>query len=227
MFTRGTGEMFEWLRRSERDMSDCGLGSPVEHLERCDLLRNNLLAVHANYLGKKDVALLAKRRVGVVHCPRSHAYFGHDPFPLRELLRAGINVCLGTDSLASVYKRRRETVELSMFEEMRSLAASHPWLSTRSILNMVTTNGAKALGMKGQVGEFCKGAFADAIVLPFAGKVSAIYDAVLTHAAGVSASMIDGVWAMPPRECRVSSVECRVSDSPASPLDTRHSTLSP
>src|SRR5438552_4332590 len=32
MFARAGGEMFEWLRRNERDMSDCGFGSPVQHL---------------------------------------------------------------------------------------------------------------------------------------------------------------------------------------------------
>src|SRR5439155_12184725 len=115
MFARGRGEMFDWLRRSQRDMSDCGLGSPVEHLARCGALSRNLLAVHVNYLGAQDAALLAKAKVSVVHCPRSHAYFGHDPFPRRRLAKAGVNLCLGTDSLATVYKIRRQTVELNLF----------------------------------------------------------------------------------------------------------------
>ncbi len=85
MFTRRRGEMFDWLQRSGRDMSDCGQGSPVHHLERCGLLSNRLLAVHANYLGRSDAARLGQRGVHVVHCPRSHAYFGHHPFPLRQL----------------------------------------------------------------------------------------------------------------------------------------------
>ena len=89
MFARGRGEMFDWLQRSGRDMSDCGLGSPVQHLERCGALSERLLAAHANYLGKQDAALLAKRKVHVVHCPRCHFYFRHDPFPLRRLAQGG------------------------------------------------------------------------------------------------------------------------------------------
>jgi len=85
MFARGHGEMFEWLRRSGRDMSDCGLGSPVRHLERNGALNEHLLAAHVNYLGPGDAAILGRKRVSVVHCPRSHAYFGHDPFPRRKL----------------------------------------------------------------------------------------------------------------------------------------------
>src|SRR6185295_16249520 len=46
MFTRGEGAMFDWLRRNDRDMSDCGLGSPIQHLERHGALKGNLLAIH-------------------------------------------------------------------------------------------------------------------------------------------------------------------------------------
>jgi cytosine/adenosine deaminase-related metal-dependent hydrolase len=198
MFVHGRGKMFEWLQRSGRDMSDCGLGSPVRHLERCGVLSGNLLAAHVNYLARGDARLLSRRRVHVVHCPRCHFYFRHDPFPLLRLLRAGVNVCLGTDSLASVYKTRRQNVELNLFEEMRALTAREPWLSARQIVRMATLNGARALGLAGRVGELSAGAFADLVALPFAGKVADIYDAVLHHAGDVAASMIDGQWALPP-----------------------------
>ena len=82
MFAHGRGQMFDWLQRSGRDMSDCGLGSPVKHLDRCGALSEGLLAAHANYLAKGDAALLGKRQAHVVHCPRCHSYFRHDPFSL-------------------------------------------------------------------------------------------------------------------------------------------------
>jgi cytosine/adenosine deaminase-related metal-dependent hydrolase len=198
MFASGRGEMFDWLQRNARDMSDCGLGSPVQHLERCGALGENLLAVHANYLRGKDAALLGKRKVSVVHCPRSHLYFRHGPFPLRQLTRAGVNICLGTDSLASVFKTRRQSIELNLFEEMRALAAAQEGLSPREILDMATINGARALGMKGKIGELSPRAFADLIAIPFSGKVADIYDSVLHHKGNVAASMIEGQWAIAP-----------------------------
>jgi len=198
MFARGRGEMFDWLKRSGRDMSDCGLGSPVEHLERCGVLGRNLLVAHANCLGRNDAALLGKRGVHVVHCPRSHSYFRHASFPLRRLAKAGVNLCLGTDSLASVYKPRRQTVGLSMFEEMRAFAKAHPWLSAKRIVPLATLNGARALGLQGRVGELSAHAFADIIALPFTGRAAEAYDAILHHAGDVSASMIDGLWAIAP-----------------------------
>src|ERR1051325_3865043 len=194
MFVRGQGEMHDWLRRSTRDMSDCGLGSPVRHLERCGTLAENLLAIHVNYLARGDAALLAKRKVHVVHCPRSHVYFGHSRFPLRSLLRAGVNICLGTDSLASVIKTRRDIVELNMFEEMRTLANRESTLSPKKILQMATLNGARALGMRGHVGELSPGSFADLIAIPFSGKLSGFHEAVIAHKGDVAATMIDGYW---------------------------------
>jgi cytosine/adenosine deaminase-related metal-dependent hydrolase len=198
MFVHGRGEMFEWLKRSGRDVSDCGLGSPVRHLERCGILGPNLLAVHANYLARGDALLLGERKVNVAHCPRSHAYFKHAPFPLARLARAGANICLGTDSLASVNTLRRHPPELSMFEEMRTLANREPRLSPKAILQMATLNGARALGLNQKAGELSKSSFADLIAVPYSGKPGGVWDAIVHHHGNVSASMINGKWAIPP-----------------------------
>jgi cytosine/adenosine deaminase-related metal-dependent hydrolase len=198
MFVHKRGAMYDWLKRNERDMSDCGLGSPVEHLARNRMLGANLLAVHANYLGRRDAVLLAERKVSVVHCPRSHFYFKHRPFPLGKLLKAGVNVCLGTDSLATVYKTPREKPELNLFGEMRALARAHPKLQPKKILQMATVNGAKALGLTGRIGELSKNAFADLIAIPFAGKRAEAFEAAVNFTGHVRASMIGGQWAIMP-----------------------------
>jgi len=198
MFMHANGRMFDWLQRNERDNSDCGLGSPIAHLSRNDMLGENLLAVHVNLLAPEDAGLLGEHHVHVVHCPRSHEYFRHPPFPRRELAEAAINLCLGTDSLSTVRKTGKEKLELNLFQEMRQLAAADKTISPVEILRMATVNGAKALGMAGQIGELSENAFADLIAIPFAGKKADIYDAVLHHASTVSASMIDGQWAIAP-----------------------------
>jgi cytosine/adenosine deaminase-related metal-dependent hydrolase len=198
MFVHARGALHAWLKRNERDLSDCGLGSPVEHLARHGVLSKNLLAVHANYLGPRDVAMLARRKVSVVHCPRSHFYFKHRPFPLGRLLQAGVNVCLGTDSLATVYKTQREKPELNMFEEMRVLTEAHPGLSPKKILRMATVNGAKALGRAGRIGELTKKALADLVAIPYAGKSSGTFEAAVQFSGRIRASMIDGQWAIAP-----------------------------
>lgn len=198
MFARARGDMFEWLRKSGREMSDCGLGSPVRHLDRCGLLMPNLIAAHCNYLARGDAALLAQRGVSVVHCPRSHAYFQHASFPLSRLLRAGVNVCLGTDSLASVIKSRKQPIELDMFAEMRSFADQHRDLKPKTVLQMASIHGASALGRAGVIGALSKNYLADLIALPLSAPRSRIAKAILEYDGHVAASMIDGQWAIPP-----------------------------
>jgi cytosine/adenosine deaminase-related metal-dependent hydrolase len=198
MFKHARGKMLDWLKRNERDNSDCGLGSPVHHLARNRMLGKNLVAVHVNLLARGDAALLGKNCVHVVHCPRSHAYFRHPPFLRERLTNAGVNICLGTDSLSTVRKAGKQKLELNMFEEMRLLAANDKTISPAEILRMATVNGARALGMAGQAGELSENASADLIAIPFDGKIPDVYEAVLAHTDAVNASMIDGRWAIPP-----------------------------
>ena len=198
MFTKARGAIHAWLRRNERDNSDCGLGSPVEHLARAGMLGENLLAIHVNYLARGDARLLGENRVHVVHCPRSHEYFRHSAFPRKRLAAAGVNVCLGTDSLATVLKTGGQKPELDLLAEMRALAAKDRTISSATILHMATVSGAKALGMTGQIGELSKNAFADLIAIPFAGKTTEAAEAVVNFTGGVHASMIGGKWAIPP-----------------------------
>jgi cytosine/adenosine deaminase-related metal-dependent hydrolase len=198
MFAHARGAMYDWLKRNERDMTDCGLGSPVQQLERAGALGANLLAVHANYLGRKDATLLAERKVSVVHCPRSHFYFKHRPFPLKKLSKLKVNVCLGTDSLATVYKIPREKPELNLFAEMRAFAAAHPGITPKKILSMATVNGAKALGLAGRIGELSKNTLADLIAVPFTGKRAEALEAAVNFPGHVCASMIGGKWAIAP-----------------------------
>ena len=197
MFTHARGAMYEWLERNHRENSDCGLGSPVEHLARSKMLGRNLIAVHANLLARGDAALLGKHRVNVVHCPRSHAYFHHPPFLRERLANAGVNLCLGTDSLATVRSVGKQKPELNLFEEMRALADADKSVSPEEIVRMATINGARALGLKGQFAEFCPDALADLIAIPDAGKKKDVYETVLDHAGPVHASMIDGRWIIP------------------------------
>ena len=198
MFMHGQGAMHDWLRRNERDNSDCGRGSPVRHMERQHLLNENLLAIHVNLLARGDAELLGRHRVNVVHCPRSHDYFRHPPFMRQRLARAGANVCLGTDSLATTRKNGKHRLTLDMFEEMRALAGKDTALRPEEILRMATVNGARALGLAGKIGELSPRAQADLIAIPFNGKKSHAFASVLAHTGPLSAGMIDGRWTIPP-----------------------------
>jgi cytosine/adenosine deaminase-related metal-dependent hydrolase len=193
MYARARGPLHDWLQ-NQRDMSDCGHGTPLEQVRRCGLLDERFLAIHANYLQPADVGALAQSRSSVVHCPRSHAYFRHQPFPYEALAAAGVNVCLGTDSLASVAPARRPGPELNLFTEMQTFAKAHPGAEPGEILRLATCNGARALGLQGSAGEIAPDSFADLIAIPYHGDISQAETAVVHHRGPVACSMIDGQW---------------------------------
>ena len=110
-----------------------------------------------------------------------------------------MNICLGTDSLASVTKARGQPLELNLVNELQSCAAAHPDLSAEEIVRMAILNGAHALGMQGKIGELKENALADLIAIPFAGNLPDTFDAIVHHTGEVAASMIDGERAIGPR----------------------------
>jgi cytosine/adenosine deaminase-related metal-dependent hydrolase len=195
MYVRRSGPLFDWLK-NQRDMSDCGGRSPLQQVRQCGLLGGNFLAIHANYVDDDDIAALAESGSSVAHCPRSHAYFGHAPFPYAKLAAAGVNVCLGTDSLASVTAARRAKPELNMFAEMRAFAAAHPEVAPETVVRMATHNGARALGWEGRLGGIFGNALADLIAVPFPGKTEEAAAAVVAHTGEAAAAMIDGQWVL-------------------------------
>lgn len=198
MFTQARGKIFDWLK-NQRDCTDCGERSPIQHLARHDLLGPNFLAVHVNCLAPGDAAALARSSSSVVHCPRSHTFFGHPKFPFKELTSAGVNVCLGTDSLASIEGRGKKKPELNMFSEMRAFARKNHGTPAGTILRLATLNGAQAVGLAGRVGEISPGAWADLIAIPCREKLADVPEAVLHHRGEVSANMIGGAWALAPQ----------------------------
>lgn len=149
LFKENHGPLFEFLQRKGETPPTKG-ESPLQYLNRLKLIPPKTIAIHANYLEDEDIAILKEYQMSVVHCPGSHAYFSRDRFFLGMLTEAGINVALGTDSLASNHS-------LSMFEQMRLALDHYPELTPETVLKMATLNGAKALGRENEIGSLAPG----------------------------------------------------------------------
>ncbi|MHA3773158.1 amidohydrolase family protein [Verrucomicrobiota bacterium sgz303538] len=189
MFREGSGPLYEFMASLGRPMSDCGKGSAFSQLWNCGAINANWLLAHMNELSESDFALLANQPRGntphIVHCPGSHAYFGHSPFQFRRLHSLGVNISVGTDSLAS-------TNSLSLFDELRRLEKEEPWLTPHQLLRTITLNPALALRRKGRLGRIGPGALADLIALPVSGKLETIYEEIVHFHEPIRWMMIDG-----------------------------------
>ncbi len=194
MFENGGGALHDWLREIGRDMSDCGGRSPVEAAQDLGLLKPDFLAAHVNRLVRRDAGLLAASVSRVVHCPGSHVFFSHSPFPYHELVKAGVKVCLGTDSLASVDGDGDRPPRLNLFDEMRRFAAAFPDVAPEEIVRMGTMNGAYALGVGRVVGELGRGSAADCIAVTHEGALEAAHEAVVHQTDRPERVMVAGHW---------------------------------
>lgn len=184
MFRDGGGELFEFMRGIGRPMDDCGGATPLARM--FELLNERWLVAHLNELTTDDFSRLASGpRFQVVHCPRSHAYFGHTPFAFAKLRDLGFNICLGTDSLAS-------NASLSLFAEMRQLRVVEPAVSAREVLELVTTNAAAALGQQNSLGRIRAGYLADLIAVPTAAEEGDVFENVVAFDGRIDWTMIDG-----------------------------------
>ena len=193
MYRSATGPLFDWLS-TRGQTAHCGEGSPVSILDSLGYFRDPVVAAHVNYLAPEDERILAKRNVAVAHCPRSSRYFNHAPFPWRRLRNAGVNIALGTDSLASTPKTGKTNPRLDFFAEFACLAGQKEAPSPHEILQFATINGAKALRRGNEVGQLSPGFLADAIAVPYAGRTKSFAEAVVHHRGSVSALMIHGRW---------------------------------
>ena len=138
-----TGPLVELLRDWEvwdEDAIPGGVGM-IDYV-RAACRAPRALIIHGNYLDTDAWRLMAdcRSRVALVHCPRTHAYFGHDCNPLSDAIASGVRVVLGTDSRAS-------NPDLSMWREMAYLAECTPWLSSDQILSMGSIDPASVLGL--------------------------------------------------------------------------------
>jgi len=138
---------------------ECPHTSPIKYLLNLDLADQPFILAHVNYADNDDLAALAAAAHSVVYCPRSHAFFQHPPHPWQKMLEMGINVCLGTDSLAS-------NSSLSILDELRFLHQRFAECRPRTLLQMATLNAARALNWQDEIGSIAPNKSADLIAVP-------------------------------------------------------------
>lgn len=138
---------------------------PTKRMERLGVLSPDFVGAHGVHLNAEDIARLAKNAGNIVHCPSSNLKLASGIAPITALVKAGVNVAIGTDGVASNNR-------LDMFEEMR-LAALLAKVQTNdasafpasAALHAATLGGAKALGLGDTTGSLELGKTCDMIAV--------------------------------------------------------------
>ncbi len=147
--------------------------STIQYLKAHGILETRPLLAHCINVDDADIETLSETKSRVAHCPKSNAKLGHGVAPLAKFFDADIPVGLGSDSVAS-----NNTCDLIEEARFALLAArseaprdnSQRQLSAPDLLRAATAGGARALGLKGQVGELREGLQADFAVVSLEGS---------------------------------------------------------
>ena len=134
-------------------------GGPIRFAAALGLLNYPSLLAHVNYCDDQEMAMLAAGAASVVYCPRTHAYFGHPPHRWREMLAAGINVAVGTDSCAS-------SPNLNLVDDLRLLHEIAPEVPALDLWEMATLRAARAIRSDDRIGSITAGKNADFVAFP-------------------------------------------------------------
>ncbi|MBO8181205.1 MAG: amidohydrolase [Archaeoglobus sp.] len=136
---------------------------PIEKLEEIGFLSPKTVIAHAIWVDEKEMEILAKRKVSVAHNPVSNLKLASGIARIVEMMKFGINICLGTDGAASnnTYNLFEEIKLTSLLQKVHTGRADA--LHARDVIEMATANGYKAYQIDG--GKIEKGKLADLILL--------------------------------------------------------------
>jgi cytosine/adenosine deaminase-related metal-dependent hydrolase len=152
-------EMFERLGIWQGDI-ELFNGSPIELARSARLIDSpDALLAHVNYCDDDELSTLAAGKASVVYCPRTHAYFGHPPHRWRDMLAAGINVAVGTDSCAS-------SPDLNLVDDLRLMHRIAPETPAQTLWEMATVRAARAIAQQSTLGSLEIGKAADVTIFP-------------------------------------------------------------
>jgi 5-methylthioadenosine/S-adenosylhomocysteine deaminase len=139
-------------------------GRDVVMLDRLGALTSRIVMAHGVWPGPTELDLIASSGANVCHCPSANLKLASGLAPITAYLERGINVALGADGAAC-------NNNLDAFNEMRMAALIHKpgngpkAMPSRTVLEMATLGGARALGIESDIGSVETGKLADLVVL--------------------------------------------------------------
>lgn len=173
--------------------------TPGAYLDSIGFLGDDVVAAHGVHLTAGELRTFAAKKTGVAHCPESNQMLASGVAPIVDMIKAGMEVGLGTDGPAG------SNNNLDMLEEMASAARLQKVfrndpkaITAREVLRLGTIGGAQVLGLADRIGTLERGKRADVVIIDLQqAKTQPVYSvesAIVYAASGnsVVTTIVDG-----------------------------------
>lgn len=181
---------------------------PIEHLHSLNVLGSQVSLAHCVHLVPEEIEILAQTGTHVTHCPRANSYLGVGCCPVLDLLRARVNVALGTDAAINNNSNEVRAEARAARDKLADQYGHDGLIDHTSLFRMLTTAGAKALGLEDRIGSIEVGKRADMVLwkrtdLPFVPGFNLLSDLLFTDSCRAHSVIIDGRIVMANYKCQL------------------------
>jgi 5-methylthioadenosine/S-adenosylhomocysteine deaminase len=173
--------------------------TPGAYLDSIGFLGDDVVAAHGVHLTAGELATFAARKTGVAHCPESNQMLASGVAPVVDMIKAGMEVGLGTDGPAGSNNNLDMVEEMASAARLQKVMRGDPKaISAREVLRLATIGGAQVLGLADRIGTLERGKRADVVVIdlhqPKSQPVYSVESAIVYAASGSSVvtTIVDG-----------------------------------
>jgi len=174
----------------------------IEYLNSINVLDDHTVLAHCIHVNEDEKQILKEKNVRVAHCPSANLKLGSGIANIPEYLKRGISVSIGADGPPC-------NNNLSIFTEMRLAALIQKPLygadsmDAKTVFNIATIEGAKALHLEDEIGSIEIGKKADILLIDLNYYLNSVSDndnhiySDIVYSSGaqnVNSVMINGRW---------------------------------
>ena len=140
--------------------------TPGAYLDSLGFLGDDVVAAHGVWLTADELKTFAAKKTGVAHCPESNQMLASGVAPVVDMIRAGMEVGLGTDGPAGSNNNLDMVEEMASAARLQKVMKNDPKaISAREVLRLGTIGGAQVLGLDKKIGTLEKGKRADVVII--------------------------------------------------------------
>lgn len=185
-------------KKQEQEIKNKFNKSSIEFLYQNGLLNNRTILIHGNWITDEDMKLVKKCKVSVVHCLSSNLKVADKNLDLKKMIKNEVKLCIATDgSVTGGTFSVLDEAKKSYMYYYRNQSKNNSLIYFQKILDLITIDAVRVLGLENIIGSIEKGKKADMIFFKKENMGEGIISEIIKGNNKVSGVILDGklkIW---------------------------------